>query len=69
MQLDQPLEKIITSILDLDRQACISELRAIRRPRLDFTDDFLAPLSIEQLRHILMAACTQARVHEEHQGS
>lgn len=63
MRLDQSSEKIITVIYDLDRHGCIHELRAIHRPKLDFTDDFLQMLSLDQLRHILVAACMQARYH------
>ena len=61
MQLNQPVERIIEEIHSLDRVGCISQLRTLARPRLDFTDDFLDDLSLEQLRHVLMAACLQAR--------
>lgn len=61
MRLNQPVEQIIQEIHSLDRRGCLSELRTFERPRLDFTDEFLNHLSLEQLRHILMAACLQAR--------
>lgn len=63
MQLDQSVERIITEINDLDRPRCISQLRSIPQLNLDFTDDFLQGLSLEQLRHVLMAACIQAQRH------
>jgi len=40
----------------MDRAACIEALRRFDRFPLDFTDDYLAGLSVEQLRHILLAA-------------
>ena len=61
MQLNQPVEQIIEEIHGLDRGRCIAELRSLPRLRLDFTPDFLEHLSLEQLRHVLMAACLQAR--------
>lgn len=61
MRLDRPIEHVIREIGDLDRDACILRLRSFRQPRLDFSDDFLRDLTLERLRHILLAACLQAR--------
>jgi hypothetical protein len=63
MRLDLPIDQLIAFIHRLDREGCINELRALGRPRLDFTDDYLERMSLEQLRHVLMAACLQARKH------
>ncbi len=68
MRLDEPIDQIIQHIHGLDRDGCLTELASIRRPRLDFTEDFLHQLSLEQLRHVLMAACLQARRHVRRQG-
>ena len=61
MQMDGPVEQLITEIHGLDRDGVVSALMSFRKPRLDFTEDFLRGLNEEQLRHILMAACLQAR--------
>lgn len=64
MRVDQPIEKLIAAVQRLDRAGCLRELRRIRRPRLDFTDEYLAQQSLDQLRHIVLAACIQARKSE-----
>ena len=61
MQLNQPVDRIIEQIHQLDRDGCVAELRGIQTPRLDFSDEYLASMSLDQLRHVLMAACLQAR--------
>lgn len=38
-------------------------MKSIERPRLDFTDEYLNAASLDQLRHILVAAVIQARKH------
>lgn len=63
MVLDQSLDKIATDIAALDRQHCIRELKNMPWLRLDFTDEFLSNMSLDRLRHILMAAALQARKH------
>lgn len=61
MQLDGPVEQLIQDIHALDHDGVVDQLLSIRKPRLDFTEDYLRSLTLEQLRHILMAACLQAR--------
>jgi hypothetical protein len=68
MSVDLPIDQLVATIHRLDRPGCIRELRAIARPRLDFTDDFLEAMSVEQLRHVLLAACLQARKHTRRAG-
>jgi hypothetical protein len=63
MAADSSVEELIRSVQALDRDTCKQRLRAIDRPRLDFPDDFLDALSDERLRHLLLAACLQARKH------
>jgi len=66
MKLNQPIDQIITEIHGLDRAGCIAELGAIEMLQLDFTDDYLQELTLDQLRHVLMAACIQARRSHGH---
>ncbi|MCC7146313.1 MAG: hypothetical protein IT443_07695 [Phycisphaeraceae bacterium] len=65
MQSNEPIDKLIENVQKLDRQACIEHLRGFARPKLDFTEDFLSQLSLDRLRHVLMAACLQARQNQK----
>ncbi len=48
-------------IHSLDHQGLVHELLHFPgRLRLDFTESFLTRLSIDQLRHLLAAACLQS---------
>lgn len=55
------VDDVLAELPQLDRQTCVQYLRAFDRPRLDFTDEFLHSLSVEKLRHLLNAACEQAK--------
>jgi hypothetical protein len=55
-----PFEQLVQSVQVLDRRACAARLRQMRSPRLDFSEDFLAGQSEEQLRHLLLAALIQS---------
>ena len=61
MQVNRPVEDIIQQIHALDRKQTVAELLEIHTPRLDFTEEYLEGLNLDQLRHLLMAACIQAR--------
>ncbi|MCX5658999.1 MAG: hypothetical protein NTW19_04665 [Planctomycetota bacterium] len=61
MQLDRPIEALLCEIASLDRTECVEQLRSLPRPAMDFTDEYLAAMSLERLRHTLAAACIQAR--------
>ena len=61
MTMDQPIEQVICTIAGLDRDSCIARLRAVQQPRLDFTDEFLREQTLDQVRHLLLAACIQAQ--------
>jgi len=51
-----------TSIADLGRNELKTKIRNFRgRFKLDFTDDYLNKLSVDRLRHILLAAVMNAR--------
>ncbi len=61
MTTDEPIEQMIIRVAEMDRAQLVSRLQSFSEPRLDFDDAFLADLSVERLRHVLMAACLQAR--------
>lgn len=56
MSLDQPFESTLRQIHELDRSACIHELMNFRYVPLDFTHEYLSGMSVERLRHVLLAA-------------
>jgi len=55
------LEQLMTQVAGYDRRRCIDELSQIRRPRLDFTEEFLKGMELDRLRHVLLAAVIQSR--------
>lgn len=56
------LENTASSLTALGRAELIRRIRNFRgRFRLDFTDDYLSNLSIDRLRHILLAALINAK--------
>ncbi len=67
MSSSQSLDDLVQSIYSLDREHCIHELRSLPRLRLDFSDEFLGGMSLDRLRHVLMAACVQARKRQPRQ--
>ncbi len=57
-------EQTATSIAALGRDELKRRIRNFRgRFKLDFTDDYLNNLSVDRLRHILLAALINARPH------
>ena len=57
-------EKQATSIAILGRNELTKRIRNFRgRFKLDFTDEYLNKLSVERLRHILLAALLNAGPH------
>jgi hypothetical protein len=55
-------EQTATSIASLDRDELKRRIRNFRgRFRLDFTEDYLNNLSVDRLRHILLAALINAK--------
>jgi len=56
------LENTAASLAALGRAELVRRIRNFRgRFRLDFTDDYLNNLSIDRLRHILLAALINAK--------
>jgi hypothetical protein len=57
-------EQTATSIAVLGRNELKSRIKNFKgRFKLDFSEDYLNKLSIERLRHILLAALVNARPH------
>jgi hypothetical protein len=57
-------EQTATSIAVLGRDELKKRIRNFRgRFRLDFTEDYLNDLSVDRLRHILLAALINAKPH------
>ncbi|MHC4423660.1 MAG: hypothetical protein ACYSWR_03180 [Planctomycetota bacterium] len=57
-------EQTATSIASLGRNELKRRIRGFRgRFRLDFTDDYLNRLTVDRLRHILLAALINAKPH------
>ena len=57
-------EQTATSIASLGRDELKRRIRDFRgRFRLDFTEDYLNNLSVNRLRHILLAALISAKLH------
>ena len=51
-----PIEELAMQIGTMHRESCIYELKNFDGIPLDFTDHFLQRMSVEELRHVLMAA-------------
>ncbi len=54
------IDKMIRNVYGFDRAQCKTELTRIVRPKLDLTEEYLEAMSVERLRHILVAAYLQA---------
>lgn len=59
MESAETLDHMIRSVQHLDRERCKACLKTIKRPKLDFTEEFLDTLSLDRLHHILVAAFLQ----------
>jgi len=58
------VERQVTSIAALGRDELKKRIRNFRgRFKLDFTDDYLNKISVDRLRHILLAALINAKTH------
>jgi hypothetical protein len=57
-------EETSTSIAALDKDELKKRIKNFRgRFKLDFTEDYLNNLSVDRLRHILLAALINAKAH------
>jgi hypothetical protein len=58
------VERQVTSIAALGRDELKRRIRNFHgRFKLDFTEDYLNKISVERLRHILLAALITAKTH------
>ena len=58
------LDNLATSIASLEKEEVKDRLRNFKgRFRLDFTDEYLDQLSVDRLRHILLAALITGKSH------
>jgi len=58
----QQVEALINRISVMDRSSLIGFLRGLHVDfEIDFTDDFLGSVSIERLRHIVLAASLHSK--------
>jgi hypothetical protein len=61
----QYFEQTATSIAALGRNELTRRIKNFNgRFKLDFTEDYLNNLSVDRLRHILLAALINARPHD-----
>lgn len=64
MSSGQYVERQVTSIAALGRDELKRRIRNFRgRFKLDFTEDYLNKISVDRLRHILLAALINAKAH------
>jgi len=56
MPVQMSMEQVAQRVHSYDREQCIEELIHFKAMRLDFTRDALERMSIEKLRHLLLAA-------------
>ncbi|MHC4244523.1 MAG: hypothetical protein ACYS3N_11930 [Planctomycetota bacterium] len=58
------VERQVTSVASLGRDELTRRIRNFRgRFKLDFTEDYLNKISVDRLRHILLAALINAKTH------
>ena len=58
------VERQVTSVAALGRDELTRRIRNFRgRFKLDFTEDYLNKISVDRLRHILLAALINAKTH------
>jgi hypothetical protein len=58
-------EQTMTSVAALGRTELKHHIKNFRgRFKLDFTDDYLDTISLDRLRHILLAALINAKSHQ-----
>lgn len=61
----QYFEQTATSIAALGRNELTRRIKNFKgRFKLDFTEDYLNKLSVDRLRHILLAALINAKPHD-----
>ena len=64
--LTRPLDRVLREVNGLSRRECIDRLTHFEHIPLDFDESFLRTMSVERMRHILMAAVITARRNATH---
>ncbi len=59
MESIESLDRMILEVQRFDRERCVAYLKSARRPRLDFTRAYLDGLSLDRLRHVVLAVVIQ----------
>jgi hypothetical protein len=60
MLAGEQVEELICLVASMDRDDVISRMKAFEGSfPIDFTDDFLAEVSLDRLRHVFVALCLQ----------
>ena len=63
------IDRLAAQLAEMDRPELIRVLRDIECGfTMDFTDEYLESLSMEELRHIVLAACARAEQVMEGSG-
>jgi hypothetical protein len=58
----QQIDDLITLVSALDRDALLDQFHSYRASfPVDFTDDFLAEMPLDRMRHIFVAMCLQTQ--------
>ena len=63
------VDDAIRSISEMERDDCKRCLRMMNRSWMDFSEDFLDTMSLEKLRHIVLAAWLQVHRGQRRQAS
>jgi hypothetical protein len=62
MTIPLDIDELIVTVEGMPRPDLVEMLRTIPCPfPIDFTDAYLSSLSVERLRHLVVAVCLQAR--------
>jgi hypothetical protein len=62
MQLPADIESMLEVVAAMERTGLVELLRTMPCPfPLDFTDEYLAGIELDRLRHLVAAVCLQVR--------
>lgn len=62
MTIPTDINELLVTVAELDRPELVELLREVPcRFPVDFTDEYLNTLSLDRLRHVVVAVCLQAR--------
>ena len=58
--MKKSMDNLVNTVQSFDRDRCIAQLSSLKRPKIDFTEEFLQQQTLDRLRHIVLAALLQA---------